>query len=174
MNKKLIIFILMLSCFFSNGQNSLKKLLKKSNTQFIPYISVQELATLKKDVILLDTREISEYNVSHLKNAAHVGYNFFDLNKTTKLIKDKSKLIVVYCSLGIRSEDIAEQLYKEGYTNIKNLYGGIFEWKNNNNPVFNNKSKQTERVHAFSKSWGKWLKKGIKVYNSKSKNEKKR
>jgi len=33
----------------------------------------------------------------------------------------------VYCSLGIRSEVIAKKLKKAGYTNVFNLYGGIFE-----------------------------------------------
>jgi predicted sulfurtransferase len=71
----------------------------------------------------------------------------------------------VYCSLGVRSEDIAETLQKAGYTNIKNLYGGIFNWKNNNLPVVNRQQKPTDSVHVYSKQWGKWLTKGIKVTN---------
>ena len=38
--------------------------------------------------------------------------------------------IIVYCSIGVRSEDIGEKLKELGYTKILNLYGGIFDWKN--------------------------------------------
>ena len=40
----------------------------------------------------------------------------FSIETVTNSIKDKSTKIVVYCSLGIRSEDIAEKLKIEGYT----------------------------------------------------------
>ena len=53
---------------------------------------------------------------------------------------------------------------KAGYTNVFNLYGGIFEWKNNDFQVVDTLGKSTEKVHAFNKSWEKWLKKVEKVY----------
>ncbi len=145
-------------------QDDLNKLLKENNQQTIPYISVQELAMPKTQAILLDARETNEYVVSHLKNAICIGYDNFDIKKVTDTITDKNKEIVVYCSLGIRSEDIAEKLKKEGYTNVRNLYGGIFEWKNNNFKVYNDREKITDSIHAFSEEWSKWVKKGIKVY----------
>jgi len=70
----------------------------------------------------------------------------------------------VYCSLGVRSEDIAEQLRDSGYTNVYNLYGGIFEWKNKNFNIYNTNNELTENIHAFSKQWSKWLTKGEKTY----------
>ena len=139
-------------------------MLKQYNKNTVPYISVQELAMPKTDAIILDAREESEYNVSHLKGALFVGYDNFNLEQTTQKIKDKDQAIVVYCSLGIRSETIANRLKKAGYTNVKNLYGGIFEWRNNNFDVYDSQNKKTDSIHAFSKSWGKWLIKGIKVY----------
>lgn len=157
--------------FQIEAQNSLEKLLKKENTQTIPYISVEELAMPKTKAILLDAREVSEYNVSHLKDAICVGYDFFDITKTSELIKDKNTPIVVYCSLGIRSEDVAEKLKKAGYTNVKNLYGGIFEWKNKNRTVYNANQTETDSIHAFSKAWSKWLKNGIKYYPKGKRND---
>jgi len=127
-------------------------------------MSVQELAMPKTDAILLDAREISEFNVSHLKNGIHVGYDHFDISTVTEKITDKSSKIVVYCSLGIRSEDVAEQLKNAGYTNVYNLFGGIFEWKNNDFSVYSDEG-ETEEVHAFSKEWSQWLLKGIKIYD---------
>lgn len=147
------------------AQEPLEKLLKRSNTQDIPYITVQELAMPKTQYIILDSRELVEYEVSHLKNALYVGYNDFKIDTVLSEISNKNDTIVVYCSLGIRSETIAKKLKKEGYSTIYNLYGGIFEWKNNDFPVFNLKNQETDSVHAFSKMWGKWLQNGKKVYN---------
>ncbi|CAM1343089.1 rhodanese-like domain-containing protein [Tenacibaculum amylolyticum] len=163
--KNVLLFFSFLLLQTSFSQESLKRVLKKYNSESVPYISVTDLKKDQENVVLLDTREPQEFNVSHLKNALIVGYDHFNLTKTLqKLPKDKSSKIVVYCSLGIRSEDIGEQLLKAGYTNVYNLYGGIFEWKNNGYSLINNQKKTTEKVHAFNKEWGKWLTKGIKVY----------
>jgi rhodanese-related sulfurtransferase len=163
--KNIFILFLVISSITS-GQNSLDKLLKKFNKNNVPCISVATLASLKNNVIVLDARETKEYEVSHLKNAICVGYDNFDVNKTIAYLpNDKSTKIVVYCSLGIRSEIIANKLIKKGFTNVYNLYGGIFEWKNNNFQVVDTLGNNTEKVHAFNKNWSKWLKKGNKIYD---------
>lgn len=162
MKKLCILFLLISTSIF--GQKKLDKLLNKFNKNNVPYISVDTLATTK--AVLLDARETKEYKVSHIKNAICVGYDQFDLQKTiTNLPKDKNAKIVVYCSLGIRSEIVAHKLIKQGYTNVYNLYGGIFEWKNNNFQVQDTLGNATEKVHTFNKDWSKWLKKGKKVYD---------
>ena len=160
--RTLIAVLLPLQIF---AQETLSDVLNNHNSNTIPYISVQELAMPKSEAIILDAREFTEYKVSHLKKAIHIGYNNFNLNEITEKIKDKEKFIVVYCSLGIRSETIAQKLKNEGYTNVFNLYGGIFEWKNNGFKVYNTNEKVTDSIHAFSKEWAKWLVKGIKVYD---------
>lgn len=158
------VFFLLLISFSSFSQENLKQLLEKYNTESVPYISVTDLQK-EKNVVLLDAREPKEFEVSHLKNSICVGYDFFNTEKTLKkLPKSKNTKIIVYCSIGIRSEDIAEKLQKEGYTNVFNLYGGIFEWKNQNNTVVNNQNIPTEKIHTFNKEWSKWLHKGEKIY----------
>lgn len=148
-----------------SAQKKLDKLLNTWNTRNVPYISVQTLALPKTEAILLDAREPKEYKVSHLKDAIYVGYNKFKLKETVaKLPKDKNAKIVVYCSLGVRSETVAHKLIEAGYTNVYNLYGGIFKWKNNNFKVVDTLGNTTEKVHAFDKKWGKYLDKGKKVY----------
>ena len=150
--------------FASNAQDSLSELLDKYNTERIPYITVQELAMPKTKAIILDARELKEYKVSHLKESVYVGYTNFKLDSIKNKIPNKNEVIVVYCSLGIRSEAIANKLKKAGYKNVFNLYGGIFEWKNNNFKVYNSEEKETDSIHAFSKEWSHWLLKGHKVY----------
>lgn len=112
--------------------------------------------------VFLDAREKKEFEVSHVKNAIWVGYDDFDLNRVKNV--DKTKKIIVYCSVGYRSEKITEKLTKAGYKNVSNVVGGIFEWKNLGYPVVDASGKETEKVHAYSKTWGIWLNKGEKVY----------
>lgn len=170
---KYIIFYITLFVFaFANGQTALDSLLQKENQESIPYITVEELIK-KENVILLDSREKIEFETSHIENAICVGYDKFKVKKIKKLLPtDKSKPIVVYCSLGIRSEDVAEKLKKAGYTNVYNLYGGIFEWKNQDQTVVDDNGETTENVHTFNEDWSIWLKKGIKIFEKKNKKDK--
>ena len=136
------------------------KLLLNSNT---PVINVADAALAEKYYFFLDARELNEYNISRLQNARWVGDKTFDI----KSIKDlaKNKPIIVYCSIGKRSEKVAIALNNAGYTNVKNLYGGIFEWVNAGHKVYNNKHMLTDSVHAYNHFWGQWLSNGIKVYD---------
>jgi rhodanese-related sulfurtransferase len=147
------------------GQKKLERTLKQLNSESVPYIYVNELKTAG-ETIFLDTRKQVEYNVSHLKDAIWVGYKSFNEDDIIAKITDKNTPVVVYCSIGVRSEDIGEKLQKLGYTNVKNLYGGIFEWKNQGNSVYKDSVSQTDSVHTFNKQWGKLLTQGIKVYNT--------
>ncbi len=149
------------------GQRTLDDVLKRYNTQSIPYISVGELKRLQSqgEVMLLDTREREEFDISQIPSAVYVGYSSFSSEEITATIEDKNNLIVVYCSLGIRSEIIGEKLKKAGFTNVQNLYGGIFEWKNKDYIVVDSLGNNTENVHTCSKNWSKWLDKGKKIYD---------
>ena len=161
--RKLIITAIYLLCGSGFGQTSIDDLLNKHNDHSVPYICVDELSKLTTPHLLLDTREKEEYEISHLEHAIHVGFNDFKVSKTTNLLPNKDTMIVVYCSLGIRSEIIGKKLIADGYTKIYNLYGGIFEWKNKGKKVYGSKQ-ETPKVHAYSKAWGSYLLKGTKVY----------
>lgn len=163
MKFRIIILTLFLS-FMGNAQETVLELLSQHNKKNIPYIGVQELAMPKTKAIILDAREESEFKTSHLKNAFWVGFNHFSMDSVLKNIPDKASKIVVYCSIGIRSEKIAYKLKKAGYSNVFNLYGGIFEWKNYDFPVYNSEEKETQNIHVYAEAWSKWLKKGNKVY----------
>lgn len=163
--KKSIFYVLLLFSSLGFSQKTLGEVLSKYNNESIPYITVSEASNLKNNTIFLDAREENEFHVSHIKNAIHVGYKNFNLDSVEEKITNKDSKIIVYCSLGIRSEDIAEKLNKAGYKNVLNLYGGIFEFKNQNLPIYNSEGKITDSIHSYSKAWGKWLKTGIKVYD---------
>ena len=106
--------------------------------------------------ILLDAREPDEYAVSHLQGARNVGFEDFDLDSLADL--DRDAHIVVYCSVGYRSEKIGEKLQKAGFRNVINLWGGIFDWANQQLPLVNQAEEKVTSVHPYDKNWGKWLK----------------
>lgn len=141
------------------------KKLEKLYQNTVPIIQPAELKAAmdrEEKIILLDTRAPGEFAVSHLPGAEFVNYDKF--NKKNFANRDKSVRIVVYCTVGYRSERIGEKLQKMGFENVQNLYGGIFEWKNQGNGVVDKNGEVTERVHAYNKDWGRWLREGEKVY----------
>ncbi len=166
MNKSVIALLLIIIGFSKAHSQSIAHLLQKYNSHDIAYISVEELKMMRSNpsLLVVDAREREEYNVSHIKNAQLIGYNHFSIDEFSHTFKDKSAPIVVYCSVGIRSEDISEKLKKAGYKNVQNLYGGIFAWKNKGYDVFNSENVKTDKVHTFSKNWAKYLKNGQAVY----------
>lgn len=136
----------------------LSKLLDHS----VKEVSVTDI-DLNENIIYLDAREQNEYEVSHVKNAIWVGYDKFQKDSINRLAKDKK--IVVYCSVGYRSEKISEKLIKMGYTNVSNLYGGLFEWSNQEMPlVRGNANDSTIKIHPYDEKWGQWITSGEKAY----------
>ncbi|HEX9958697.1 MAG TPA: rhodanese-like domain-containing protein [Fibrella sp.] len=127
----------------------------------VPIVTCNELKQIP-NAILFDAREKREYAVSHLPKARWIGYNDFDLNRVADV--PRTSPIVVYCSVGYRSEKVGEKLKAAGFTNVRNLYGSLFEWVNQGNPVVDSTDKPTRRVHAYSRTWGIWLNRGEKIY----------
>ncbi|OAB79828.1 rhodanese-like domain-containing protein [Cochleicola gelatinilyticus] len=165
--RKLLIILFIFVSTATMAQKSIDTLLKQYNTRSIPYISVEELRMLQMNeaVVILDSREEEEFKISHIESSSFIGYTNFSSEEVSEKITNKHAPIIVYCSLGIRSEKIGEKLQKAGFTNVHNLYGGIFEWKNKNYPVIDSTGTETQKIHAFSKAWSKWLTEGEKVYN---------
>lgn len=121
----------------------------------VPLITVDQLQKETEKVHLFDTRKKEEYEVSHIKGAQYLGYSDFDIARLGDLPKDSK--IVVYCSIGYRSEKIGEKLMAKGYTNVHNLYGSLFEWANQNYPFVNSSGIPTKKIHTYNKRWGKWV-----------------
>ena len=72
----------------------------------------------------------------------------------------KDQKVVVYCSIGYRSEKIGEQLQQLGYKDVHNLYGSIFEWVNAGNEVVDAKNNKTRKVHTYNRKWSQWVEDG--------------
>lgn len=159
----LFVFVVDNQIIAQKVQNKLyDKVLKNLLSHSVKEIAVSSISD-ESEYIFVDAREKKEYDVSHIKNAIWCGYSDFNINRVPAELKDKK--IIVYCSVGYRSEKIAEKLVQAGYKNVFNLYGGIFEWKNQGRKVYDKDGNETERVHAYSRTWGIWLSNGKKVYD---------
>lgn len=167
MKKQLLILLLIIlsTNVFSQNYKSFEELKNKIISKTIPLISSETLKKVENTtakMLIIDAREEEEYNVSHIKGAKYVGYDNFKI-KSLKDV-DKATTIIIYCSVGYRSEKVGEKLKKAGFKKVMNLQGGIFDWKNKGFSVYDNKGNETQKVHAYDKSWGKWLTKGEKIY----------
>lgn len=164
----LFCFVLLGMAFMAEAQGTDKAFQAKLKSLYNGTITTVEPSQLAKYIdgnqapILLDTRSPREYEVSHIANARFVDYKNFSESDVVSL--DRNKPVVVYCTVGYRSERIGEQLKEMGFKTVFNLYGGIFEWVNQGHKVVDAKGNQTFMVHAYSEDWGKWLKKGVKIY----------
>ncbi|MDX5337986.1 MAG: rhodanese-like domain-containing protein [Cyclobacteriaceae bacterium] len=137
-----------------------KALISGMYDQNFPVVRPEQITDLSNYQVL-DAREKKEYGVSHLHGAQWVGYDTFSLSNVENL--DKEKPVLIYCTVGARSQEIGKKLVEDGFIRVFNLYGGIIHWVNQGHEVEAN-GKVTPEVHTYSKTWGIWLKKGKKVY----------
>ena len=124
--------------------------------------TVSQLATTELDAwlkdskreppLLLDARSKNEYAISHLHGASLAS----EANETLNSYP-KDKPIVAYCAVGYRSSALVEKLKQQGFTNVVNLEGSIFQWANEGRPLYQGEQ-QVSQVHPFDAKWGQLLK----------------
>jgi rhodanese-related sulfurtransferase len=74
---------------------------------------------------LLDVREDWETRLCRLPNAVHIPIEELELRVEELTPGDE---IVVYCHQGVRSAAVANWLRQLGFTNVRNLAGGLDAW----------------------------------------------
>ena len=84
-----------------------------------------------KDFTLLDVREPWELNICSMPDAISVPMRAIPA-RYLELPKDKD--IVVVCHHGIRSQQVANYLERQGFTRLNNLVGGINAWAHEVDP----------------------------------------
>jgi molybdopterin/thiamine biosynthesis adenylyltransferase/rhodanese-related sulfurtransferase len=79
-----------------------------------------------RDVELIDVREPFEYEICHLE-----GSKLVPLGQLQARAGDlsKAKTVVVYCHHGQRSANAVSYLTSAGFTDVRNLRGGIAAWR---------------------------------------------
>ncbi|MGB0145932.1 MAG: rhodanese-like domain-containing protein [Flavobacteriaceae bacterium] len=162
MNRSLIHMVFLLSPLLLTGQNTIDEALSRYNSGSVPYVDQQTAYAWQSDnsAVFLDSRSRDEFEVSHLKNAHFVGDEEFNPEVLEQINLDPSSKIVVYCSIGVRSERVGEKLKKLGYQNIYNLYGGLFQWYNSGKSLVDAQEKITQAIHGYDKHWAKFINRG--------------
>ena len=141
----------MAGCQDPDFNRKVNKLLNYS----VDVIGVQDLHKDLDKYVLLDIREQEEYTISHIPGALYFGSD----KPTYQVLDDlpKDTPIIVYCSIGYRSEKMGEKIKKRGFTNVQNLYGSIFEWANCGYPLEDAMEHETQMIHTYNKRWSKWV-----------------
>lgn len=122
----------------------------------VPQMTTQELAQRMVDdgvsvPLLIDVRTRREYEVSHLPGAIWAQ----SLSQIENVLDGLSEhqVIVLYCSVGVRSSSAAAKLIESGRSNVFNLEGSIFQWANERRPVLRD-GKAVDVVHPYDERWG--------------------
>ena len=136
------------------------------------YASVEQISTAAlaeriargAPVVLLDVREVKEFEVSRIKGATRVDPGIWRSTFMSRFgDKLRGKTVVFYCAVGVRSSKLAtyvqDALMKQGAKAVYNLDGGIFAWHNDARALVNAKG-PTDFVHPFDKYWGQLVDRG--------------
>ncbi len=134
----------------------------------IQSISTQQLdATLRqaqndstaRKLVLLDIRTVEEFAVSRIPGARHVPPEaVLDFAERELASADRTQLIVVYCSVGLRSAVAARDLEFLGFTQVKNLRGSLFQWANEGRAL-----EGGAVVHHYNGYWGRLLNAAVRL-----------
>lgn len=103
------------------------------SSQFSPQafseISVEEFAqrrTDEPDLQLIDVREPQEIEVAYVEGFEVLPLSqFADWSEDIQTRFDPQKETIVLCHHGMRSAQMCQWLTNQGFTNVKNLVGGI-------------------------------------------------
>ncbi len=80
--------------------------------------------------IILDVREVNEFNLGHIENAVNIPRGDIRSKVETALAsKGKSAPVILYCASGNRSALAALMMKDLGYSNVVSLTGGYIKWK---------------------------------------------
>jgi len=104
--------------------NFFKKIKKHRNCQDICLEELKDIIKINEGVVLVDVRSPLEFIEGHLNGAINIPLYELEICSECKL-KDKRKIIVIYCQSGIRSKKAIRILEKHGFNNLYHLKGGL-------------------------------------------------
>ena len=106
----------------------------KSRIRETDIAGYQEMLARGEKVLLIDTREESEWAAGHAAGAVHLSKGIIERDIEAK-VQDKQAPMVLYCGGGFRSALVADNLQKMGYRNAISLDGGWRAWQQSGLPV---------------------------------------
>ena len=76
--------------------------------------------------ILLDVRELNEWNLFRIPGAVHIPIGQLGPDAAVRVPRDHD--VIVYCNAGSRSVLAADKLQTMGWTHARALAGGVRAW----------------------------------------------
>ena len=108
----------------------LKKITKIFKSRFFRHINdndinLQELKQKQRQgAIVVDVRSNREFSEGHIKGSFNIPE--YEINRQfQKMIPNKDKIVILYCTSGKRSKIALKKIKKMGYLKVYNLYGGL-------------------------------------------------
>ncbi|MGP9645262.1 rhodanese-like domain-containing protein, partial [Halomonas sp. AOP30-A1-24] len=104
----------------------------------VPSISATELHTLlvkEPTVTLLDVREQNEWDIVHIEGAHLLPKAYVLTSLGQGVMAEKDAPYVVYCKAGTRSREVVQAMLTAGFSNVRNLQGGVLAWVHDVNPT---------------------------------------
>lgn len=103
----------------------------------------------EKKAQIIDARSPEEYKLNHIEGAAN--FNLETENYTKYVAQlDKSKPVFIYSIGAGRSNALAKELLKNGFSDVHDLEGGIANWIGGGKPFYSN-SKSKLSLEEYKK-----------------------
>lgn len=101
-------------------------------------------------VVVLDTRELVEWNESHLAEATLVPPSEVT-ERADEVAPDSGQRVLLYCASGNRSARAADELQGLGYSDVASVAGGIKAWEAAGLPVVGAEGLTPEQRMRYSR-----------------------
>ena len=112
---------------------------------------LEDLLENNSDILLVDIREIDEFEGAYIKGSLHVPRGILEAacdwgysDTIPELVKARDRPVVVICRSGNRSALAAFTMQLMGYTNVTSLKTGIKGWNDSDLPLVNKKGETVD------------------------------
>jgi hydroxyacylglutathione hydrolase len=102
-------------------------------TATLKQVGAQAALQMQKDgASILDVRNQTERDEEYIPGSQFIPLGYI-MRHLDEIPRDRR--VIVHCGGGVRSQVVASVLWRQGFTNIENLEGGIDAWKRADLPL---------------------------------------
>ncbi len=112
---------------------------------------LEELMDENPDLLLVDVREINEFENCYIKGSLHIPRGILETacdwdypDTAPELVKARDRQVILVCRSGNRSVPAAFTMQLMGYKNVVSLKTGIKGWNDSDLPLINSKGETVD------------------------------
>lgn len=91
------------------------------------------------NAVVVDVRAEADFAKGHITGAKHLAVNDIEKQQLAGLEKHKAEPIILVCQAGVTAQKAAASLFKQGFTTVSVLQGGMSSWTGASLPVVKSK-----------------------------------